>query len=117
MMDPNVCPTCHQPILPQYYFCPNCGTKLKQEPLSTTLATQAWIYFLSIVLPFFCFLFIKAWPANKYLKSNDPKEKLIGVVAWAILVISTIITIYLVYIWTKEAIQSQLNSINTDFGI
>ncbi len=116
-MDPNICPACHQPILPQYYFCPNCGAKIKQEPLSTTIRTQAWIYFLSIILPPFCFIFIKWWPATKYLKSPDPKAKLIGQIAWALLVICTIITIWLVYIWTMQLVQSSLNSINTDFGL
>ena len=113
----NTCPVCHQSVLPQYYFCPNCGAKLNIAPLSTTLKTQIWIYFLSIILPMFCFLFIGKWPGNKYLKSSDPKAKEIGWFAWALLIISTIVTYWLIYIWTQHAVQSAQNSLNADFGI
>jgi len=115
-METNICPVCHQPILPQYYFCPNCGAKLNEAPLSTAPATQAWIYVFSIILPMICFIFVKRWPGVKYFKSNDPKAKQIGEIAWALLILSTIITIWLVYVWTQQMIQSSINSINTDFG-
>lgn len=115
-MEPNTCPVCHQPILPQYYFCPNCGTKLNSAPLSTTAQTQAWIYGLSLILPMFLFVFIKKWPTIKYFKSSDPKAKQIGQVAWAILIISTILTIWLAVVWTQQTIQSSIDSINTDIG-
>ena len=112
-----VCSVCHQPILPQYYFCPNCGAKLNSAPLSTTFATQAWIYALSIILPMTCFIFIKKWPGVKYFKSDDPKAKTIGQIAWFLIILSTIVTIWLVVVWTRKAIQSSINSINTDMGI
>ena len=25
---PMICPICHYPVKPEYYFCPNCGAKL-----------------------------------------------------------------------------------------
>jgi hypothetical protein len=115
-MEPNICPVCHQPILSQYYFCPNCGTKLSRAPLSTTIGTQAWIYAFSIILPMICFIFVTRWPGIKYYKSEDPKAKRIGQIAWALLILSTIITIVLVYVWTQKMIQSSIDSINTDFG-
>ena len=115
-MEPNICPVCHQPILPQYYFCPNCGAKLSQDPLSTSIKTQIWIYSFSIILPMICFIFVTRWSGVKYYKSEDPKAKRIGQIAWALLILSTIITIVLVYIWTTQLIQSQINSINIDFG-
>ena len=111
-----VCPVCHQPVLPQHYFCPNCGAKIHEAPLSTTAGTQTWIYLFSVILPMICFLFVTRWPGVKYYKSDDPKAKLIGQVAWALLIISTIITIWLIYVWTTQMIQSSINSINTDFG-
>jgi len=111
-----VCPLCHQPVFLQYYFCPNCGTKLNSAPLSTTLTTQTWIYALSIILPITCFIFIKKWPGVKYYKSIDPKSKRIGQIAWFLVILSTIVTIWFVVIWTQKAIQSSINSINTDMG-
>lgn len=116
IMESNICSVCHQSILPQYYFCPNCGAKINSAPLSTTAGTQAWIYAFSIVLPMILFLFVTRWPGMKYFKSNDPKAKQIGQIAWALLIISTIVTIWLVYVWTQQTIQSSINSINADFG-
>jgi len=46
-----VCPTCHQPVSPEDYFCPNCGKDLKAKPLSVSITTQIGIYLLSIFLP------------------------------------------------------------------
>jgi hypothetical protein len=115
-MESNICAVCHQPILPQYYFCPNCGAKIHEAPLSTTTGTQAWIYAFSIILPMICFIFVTRWPGMKYYKSDDPKIKKIGQIAWALLILSTIVTIVLIYFWTQQLIQSQINSINTDFG-
>jgi len=115
-MEPNICPACHQPILPQYYFCPNCGAKLNAAPLSTTVGTQAWIYAFSIILPMILFIFMTKWPGIKYYKSNDLKAKRIGQIAWALLIISTIITIWLGFVFTQKIIQSSIDSINADFG-
>ncbi len=112
----SLCPTCHQPTLPQYYFCPNCGANLHAAPLSTTPLTQAGIYLFSAILPLVGFIFVTRWPGMKYYKSNDPKTKLIGEIAWTILIISTLITIWLAIVWTKAEIQRQVDAINADFG-
>jgi len=112
----NVCSVCHQPILPQYYFCPNCGAKANEAPLSTTFKTQIGIYAFSIILPMICFLFVTRWPGVKYFKSPDPKAKNIGKIAWGLLIISTILVIWFAYIYTQKIIQSTVNSINTDFS-
>ena len=115
-METNICKVCHQPILPTYYFCPNCGTKVNEAPLSTSAGTQAWIYTQSIILPMVLFLFITRWPGIKYFKSDDPKAKRVGQIAWALLIISTVLTIWLAYVWTEQTIQSSINSVNTDFN-
>ena len=112
-----LCPVCHQPILPQYYFCPNCGAKINSAPLSTTTGTQFWIYAFSIILPMICFIFVTKWPGMKYYKSKDQKTHQVGQVAWTLLIISTIVTIWLAFVLTQAMIQSSVNSINTDFGM
>jgi len=108
----NTCPSCHQPIISTYYFCPNCGIKLNQAPLSTDTLTQVKIYAFSIILPMICFLFITKWPGIKYYKSEDPKTKQIGEIAWILLVLSTIITIYLAFVWTQKSLDTYLYSID-----
>ena len=102
---PAICPVCHQSVLPTYYFCPNCGAKLDAAPLSTSFATQLGIYVFSIILPMILFLFVTRWPGVKYYKSNDKKTKLIGIVAWILLLSSTAITIWLA--WFTWIIISQ----------
>ena len=111
-----ICSTCHQPILPTYYFCPNCGAKLNSAPLSTSIATQIGIYLFSLILPSLCFMFISHWPAVKYVKSKDPKAKRIGVVAWTLLLLSTLVTFWFIISWTIQTTQSLSNSISSDLG-
>jgi hypothetical protein len=111
-----ICPVCHQPVLPQYYFCPNCGAKLNIAPLSTTPEAQAKLYLFSIILPILGFLFVKKWAGARYYKSDDPKTKRVGMIAWALMLVSTIVVIWLVFVWTRNAIKSSIDSINTDFS-
>jgi hypothetical protein len=112
----SVCSVCHQPILPQYYFCPNCGAKLNVAPLSTSVGTQVWIYAFSIILPMICFIFVTKWPGIKYFKSKDPNAKLIGQIAWMLIIFSTIMTVWFAVVWTQNYIKSTVNSINTDLN-
>jgi hypothetical protein len=114
---PAICPYCHQPVEQQWYFCPNCGTKLDLAPLSTSIGTQLWIYAFSIVLPMICFLAISKWPGMKYYRSEDKKTKTIGTIAWVILVLSTLVTVWYAYVWTQETIKSSIDSINADLSI
>jgi amino acid transporter len=98
------CSVCHQPILLEAYFCPNCGNPLKPKPPSTTWWTQLGIYALSLFLPP-----LGLWPAVKYLRSSDEIAKRVGWIAVALTVISIVIAI-----WLTEALiqnlQSQLDS-------
>ena len=112
----NICQVCHQLILPTYYFCPNCGTKVNSAPLSTTLGKQFGIYLFSIILPSICFLFITRWPGLNYFKSNDPKARLIGEIAFTLLILSTILTFWYAFSWTQSAVQSFSNSLNAELG-
>jgi small-conductance mechanosensitive channel len=115
-IEPLVCPYCHQPVLPAYYFCPNCGTKLSAAPLSTSIATQTWIYAFSVILPMMLFIFVTKWPGLKYYRSRDPKARMIGLNAFMLIILSTIVTVWMGYVWTQDAIQSSINSINADMG-
>jgi hypothetical protein len=112
----NLCTFCHNPIQAGWYFCPNCGKKIDEAPLSTSVGAQIALYAFSIILPLICFIFVTKWQGHKYFKSKDPKAKLIGEIAWALIVASTLVTIWLAYVWTQEAIQSSVNSINADMS-
>ncbi len=114
---PSTCAVCHQPLLPTYYFCPNCGAKVREAPLPTTALTELWIYVFSAILPPLCFIFVSRWPGVKYFKSKDPKAHRIGIIAWVTILLSTLATIWLAVIFTQMAVQSSIQSINADMGL
>lgn len=84
------CTHCQGNISSSDFFCPNCGTKLKEKPPSTSLITQVLIYSLSLFLPP-----LGIWPAIKYLRRPDQKSKNVGLVALILTIVSTVLTIYL----------------------
>jgi len=106
-----LCPQCHEPVPPAAYYCPNCGKKMSEPPLSTSAGAQAWIYAFSIILPVICFLAVKYWQGIKYARSNDPKAKRIGFIAIVLMAISTVVTFWLAAVWIDQVIQSSANSI------
>lgn len=88
-MEPTlICHNCQTLYLPEAYFCPNCGKKLRDKPLSTSVAKQIAVYLTSLFLPPFGLI-----PGIKYLKQEDSKSKMIGVLAISITLISLIVSI------------------------
>ncbi len=59
---------------------------------------------------------VTRWPGLKYYRSEDKKAKIIGIIAWVILIISTVITYWLAYIWTKSVVDGALNSASLDLS-
>jgi hypothetical protein len=99
----NICPHCNTNVSEMDFFCPNCGKKLKEKTLSTSLMSQILIYCLSIFLPP-----LGLWPAVKYLKQPDSKSKNIGIIALVLTIVVSAITIYLC--------SSILDSFTTEFS-
>jgi len=97
------CTYCKGNISLTDYFCPNCGKKLKEKSLSTTLLKQLLIYFISFFLPP-----LGIWPAIKYLRQSDGKSKKIGLAALFLTIISIAITIWLTI--------NFINSFNKELG-
>lgn len=99
-----LCPICHQPVLPDAYFCPNCGAPLRAKPPSTAWWSQLGVYALSFFLPP-----LGLWPAVKYIRSDDAAARRVGWIA-VVLTAASIV----VMIWLTEALinslQSQLNN-------
>jgi hypothetical protein len=106
------CPVCHQPVLEEWYFCPNCGTKLKEPPLSITIGSQLSLYTISIITPIFMFLTVGSWKGWKYFKSSDPRAKKIGIISIIIMVLSTIILIWLTVYFTEQSMKG-INSLTS----
>ncbi len=108
---PPICPQCHLPVLPEYYFCPNCGANLRLRPLSMTIGTQVLLYLFSAALPWIAYVAITKWPGPKYLRSEDPRARAIGWIALGILVVSSIVAVWLTTIWINQQISSAMNAV------
>jgi hypothetical protein len=91
-MDPQVCVVCHLPLNENFYFCPNCGKKIKEPPPSVSFSKQLGVYALSIFLPP-----LGLWPGIKYLLQNDQKVKTVGMIAIVLTIISTIFTLWITF--------------------
>lgn len=109
-----LCQTCHLILLPEYYFCPNCGTQAREEQLSVSTWSQTKLYALSAALPLVCFLLIGKWKGIKYLTSKDDNTRTVGFIASAILVISTIFTIWYTVIAVQKIIETTTQGMNFD---
>jgi hypothetical protein len=92
----STCPYCHAPVSATENFCPQCGKKLKEEPLSTTAGKQAVIYLVSFFLAPFGLGY-----AYKYLKSPDPAARRIGIIVIVITVIAIAIMIWATKAFTE----------------
>lgn len=102
-----LCPSCHTPITEEEYFCPNCGKKLKDKPVSTGVAKQMLVYLVSFFLPPFGL----PW-AFRYLKQPDQKSKIIGYITIGLTIISILTNVWLIMAFINQTQQAM----NTDFN-
>jgi uncharacterized membrane protein YqaE (UPF0057 family) len=96
-MEQTVCPFCHFSLSENFYFCPNCGKKISEPPITTL--KEIGVYLLSIFLPP-----LGLWPGIKYLFSKDQRRKRVGIIAIILTIVSTVVTI-----WLSIAMFNNLN--------
>jgi hypothetical protein len=106
-----VCPQCHQPVQPEFYYCPNCGKKLNEAPLPTDLGAQIMLYGFSIILPIICYIAVGYWQGIKYARSADPAAQRMGWIAIILIAASTFVTFWLAAIWINQAISQATSSV------
>ena len=75
------------------------------------MGAQIMLYAFSIILPIICYLAIGYWQGIRYLRSEDPKAKQIGLVPCALITISTIVTFWIGFVWIQQTVQSSVNSV------
>lgn len=100
------CKNCHMKILGDYYYCPNCGKKIKEPPFKFSALKTTGIMLESVLLPP-----LGLFPGIKYLRYKDPVAKAIGITAIVITIIATI----LMCIFLKnyiDTVNKQLNDVN-----
>ncbi len=108
-----ICPSCHFAVKPEYYYCPNCGAKLTEPPLGTGVLDQILLYAFSLVLPWIAYLAITKWQGIKYLRAPDSRAKQMGAIALCLLVISSAVMFWSVYVWIQGYVQQSANDINS----
>jgi hypothetical protein len=103
-----ICSVCHIPLLPSYYFCPNCGKQIHEPPLPTDFGTQLGLYLFSIILPLIAFLFVTRWKGFKYMRQSDLKAKIIGMIATVLLIGTTVFSFWYAYHVTTMMVQKAM---------
>ena len=76
------------PVLETFFFCPSCGKKIREKPLSLSLMAQIAAYAVSVFLPPLGLIY-----TVKYLKQSETKAKTIGWITLILTVISIAVTV------------------------
>ncbi len=97
------CQVCHILVNKNWYFCPNCGKKLKSAPLSTSAWKQFQLYLVCIFLPPFGLIL-----AFRYIFNKSNNAKLVGLVCLLLTILSSILTIWVSLILIQQ-INTELN--------
>lgn len=101
------CPTCHTKLQPNFYFCPNCGRKVKGAPPSVSVISQIGVYALSFFLPPLGLV-----PGVKYLLQPDRKVKTVGIICIALTALSVVIT-FIIMAQVAEQYMKLLNGLSS----
>lgn len=101
------CPACNFPVIPPFYFCPNCGKKLKDPPYKIEPLKILGLILLSVLLPPLGF-----WPGIKLLGNSDRRAQGIGILAIALTVISLVITVWYSIIFINAQVKSMQGQLN-----
>ena len=105
---PLVCLTCHQPISPEWYFCPNCGTELNIKPFKVSVIAQIGIYALSALLPP-----LGLWPGIKYLGKKGNQPKIVGAISIVLTIVSSAVSIWLIFYFFQSYLSNYSSVINS----
>jgi len=88
-MNQQTCPSCKTETSSNSYFCPNCGKKLQNKPLSTSIRKQIIVYLISLLLPPLGFFY-----GYRYLKQKNNQATGIGIFAIILTTISLFYSIW-----------------------
>jgi hypothetical protein len=101
------CPFCGVQIDAKDYYCPNCGKKVREKPLSTSFGRQLVVYAVSLFLPPFGLVWIP-----RYWKMSGVGKK----IALAIIILTVISLAVSVWVAVDfvhafdTALQKELNT-------
>lgn len=97
------CKHCKAGVLENFYFCPNCGKKIKEPPFKFSLGKAILLILESVFLPPLGII-----PGIKYFLKNDHKAQILGIILIGLTIASTIIGI----IFTVNLIKGTMKTYN-----
>jgi hypothetical protein len=110
-MDLNqICPHCGATIPPGSFFCPLCGQKIREKPIS--LLGEFGYYLMSLLVPPLGY-----WYLFKIYKRDDPKAKRVALISAGLTTFSLVLTF-----WSVKAVLDVFNqavnsaSLYQDYG-
>lgn len=83
----STCKYCKAQISDTFYFCPNCGKKLKEPPFKFSWGKTIAIILESALLPP-----LGLFPGIKHLRMKETGAKILGLLAIVITIISAVVT-------------------------
>lgn len=98
------CRYCSQPITTFDYFCPSCGKKLKDKPVSTDFWPLVWLFALSALFPPF-----GIGRTLRYIKADEEKAKMMGWISLIVTIFAFTLTIWITK-RTMDNLNKQINS-------
>lgn len=92
-MDPDstICPSCNAVVAPASYFCQNCGKKIRERPVLTSVTRQIVVYLVSFFIPPYGLVY-----GFRYLRQREESAKAIGVIAAILTLVSIMISMIFV---------------------
>lgn len=97
------CPFCNADLDPAAFFCPSCGKKVREKPVSTAFWAQAALYAVSVLLPPF-----GIGMTIRYLRSPDKIAKRAGWISVVLTSLALVVVFWSTYVMTKS-ISDQVN--------
>jgi RsiW-degrading membrane proteinase PrsW (M82 family) len=94
------CPYCNFTLTAPVHFCPNCGEKLIQQPVSLFFSTKLLVYFISVLLPP-----LGLWYGFKYLRQKDKDAKQLGLAAVILTTVSLLISLWIAFSFINNLTQ------------
>ncbi len=97
------CKYCKALVIDTFYFCPNCGKKLKEPPFKFSISKSIGVLTFSILFPPFGII-----PGIRYFLKDDHRAQAIGIAAIAITIISSILLV----LYSIKFINQTVNTYN-----
>ncbi len=104
----NTCKYCKSPTQESFYFCPNCGKKIKEPPFKFSLGKSITIIVAAFLLPPFGII-----PGVKYFLKDDKRAQFVGLITIGVTIIAT----GLMIIITSRVINYYKEAYNQIIGI